>query len=246
MGAAAARRARPTPATRARVRAILGRARARGERALSEHDSKRIIAAYGVPTTREALVGTAAEAVAAARRLGYPVAVKACAAGASHKSERGLVALGLGSDRQVRAAVARLAGRLGPGVPAAFLVQEMVRGVRELMIGMVRDPQFGPCVMFGLGGIFTEILGDVVVRVAPLGPRDARDMLRGIRAHRVLDAVRGLPAADTGLLCRSLAAIGRLGLDHPEIAEIDVNPLIVAGARPVAVDALVVLAEPAP
>ena len=113
------------------------------------------------------------------------------------------------------------------------------------MIGMLRDPQFGPCVMFGLGGVLTEILRDVVFRVAPLAERDARAMLRRIRAHRILDAVRGMPPVDTVSLCRSLMALGRIGLEHPEIAAIDVNPLIVRGATPVAVDALVVL-SPAP
>lgn len=235
----------PRPQTaRTAVHAIIRAARSRGERALSEHDSKRIVAAYGVPATREAVVRTAAEAVRAARRLGYPVALKACAAGEAHKTERGLVALGLDDDRAVRMALGGLQERVGPGVAGAFLVQEMIRGSRELMMGMTRDPRFGPCVMFGLGGIFAEILDDAVVRIAPLGARDALAMLRGIRAHRMLGAVRGLPAADAPLLARSLVGLGRLGLDHPEITEIDVNPLIVQGTRPVAVDALVVLSDP--
>ena len=220
---------------------LIRRARERGERALSEHDSTRVIAAYGVPTARAALVRTASEAATAARRIGYPVALKACAAGASHKTERGLVAVGLGRERDVRGAFAALGARAGAGYAGAFLVQEMVAGRRELTIGMLRDPQFGPCVMFGLGGVFTEILKDVVFRVAPLAERDARAMLRRIRAHRILDAVRGMPPVDTASLCRSLMALGRIGLEHPEIAAIDVNPLIVRGRTPVAVDALVVL-----
>ncbi|OGL01366.1 MAG: hypothetical protein A3I14_03040 [Candidatus Rokubacteria bacterium RIFCSPLOWO2_02_FULL_73_56] len=225
----------------ARAETIIRRARERRERALSEHESKRVLAAYGVPTTREVLVRTATQAAAAARRLGYPVALKACAAGESHKTEQGLVALGLGGERELRRAFAALGARAGAGYAGAYLVEEMVRGDRELMIGMVRDPQFGPCVMFGLGGVFTEILQDVVFRVAPLGRRDALAMLRRIRAHRILDAVRGLPAVDTAALCRSLMAVGRIGLEHPEIVAIDVNPLIVRGRTPVAVDALVVL-----
>lgn len=223
---------------------MLTRARARGEGVLSEHDSARIVAAYGVPIARAALVRTATEALRAARRLGYPVVLKACAAGEAHKTERGLVALGLDSDRAVRTALAGLEERVGPGFAGTFLVQEMIRGGRELMIGMTRDRHFGPCVVFGLGGVFAEILDDAVVRVAPLGEGEALAMVRGIRARRVLDAVRGLPAVDARLLGRSLVGLGRLGVDHPEIAEIDVNPLIVQGARPVAVDALVVLSGP--
>jgi acetyl-CoA synthetase (ADP-forming) len=223
---------------------ILQRARAQGQRALSEHESKRILAAYGVPIAREALVRTASEARAAARRLGYPVVLKACAAGEAHKTEKGLVAVGLDGEHALRRAFATLVDRAGRRYQGDFLVQEMVKGSREVMIGMVRDPQFGPCVMFGLGGIFTEILKDVVFRVAPLTRNDALAMVRGIRAHRILDAVRGMPAVDLDLLCRSLIAVGQIGLDHPDIAEIDVNPLIVRGDRPVAVDALVVLASP--
>jgi acyl-CoA synthetase (NDP forming) len=222
-------------------RSILSSARRRGERALSEHDSKRILAAYGVPTPREALVTTATQACAAARRIGYPVVLKVCAAGESHKSDKGLVVLGLEDPRRVRQAFAALRARVGRGYAGAFLVQQMVRGSRELMIGMVRDAQFGPCVMFGLGGIFSEILEDVVFRVAPLSQQDAREMLRGIRAARLLDAVRGLEAVDVDALARMLIAVGRLGLEHPEIVEVDINPLVVERGRPVAVDALVVL-----
>lgn len=234
----------PLRAAKARVSAILDGARARGERALSEHDSTRIVAAYGVPVARGALVKTTPEAIGAARRLGYPVVLKACAAGEAHKTERGLVTVGLDGDRAVRMALAAMRERTGPDFAGGFLVQEMLRGSRELMIGMSRDRHFGPCVMFGLGGVFAEILDDAVVRVAPLAEREAQAMLRGIRAHRVLDAVRGLPAVDTRRLCRSLVGLGRLALDHPDIAEVDVNPLIVQGARPVAVDALVVLSSP--
>ncbi len=119
----------------------------------------------------------------------------------------------------------------------------MVSGAREIMIGMHRDPSFGPAVAFGLGGIFTEILQDVVFRVAPLRKRDARDMMRGIRAHKILGPVRGMPRVDQDLLATALMAVGQIALDHPEIAEIDINPLIVRGDRPVAVDGLIVLGD---
>ena len=124
---------------------------------------------------------------------------------------------------------------------AGFLVQEMVRGVRELVIGMTRDPQFGPAAMFGLGGIFTEVLDDISLRVAPLGNNDALEMMREIKAHKILGLIRGMEAVDLDLLSKSIVAVGNIGLRHKDIQEIDVNPLIVQGNRPVTVDALVVL-----
>jgi acetyl-CoA synthetase (ADP-forming) len=122
-----------------------------------------------------------------------------------------------------------------------ILVQEMIKGTRELVAGMTRDPQFGPCVMFGLGGVFTEILKDIAFRVAPLEKQDALDMTQEIKAHKILEAVRGMPAADLDLLCDILMKVGKIGMENDLIQEIDINPLILAGAKPVAVDALIVL-----
>jgi acetyl-CoA synthetase (ADP-forming) len=117
----------------------------------------------------------------------------------------------------------------------------MIKGTRELVVGMTRDPQFGPCVMFGLGGIFTEILKDIAFRVAPLEKRDALDMTQEIKAHKILGAVRGMPAADMDLLSDILVKVGEIGMENEFIQEIDINPLILSGAKPVAVDALIVL-----
>lgn len=228
-----------------RTQAIVRAARKKGQTVLTEHEAKRVLGAYGVPVVREALVRTRAEARAAAGRIGWPVVLKACSTREAHKTEKGLIAVGLASDRELRDAFATLERRAGPDYDGAWLVQEMVKGTREIMIGMVRDPQFGPSVCFGLGGIFTEILQDVVFRVAPLRKSDAQEMMRGIRAHRILSTVRGLKAVDADLLCHCLMAVGRIGLDHPEITAIDVNPLIVREATPVAVDALMVLADEA-
>ncbi len=227
----------------ANVAKIIQAARKSGHRTLSEYDSKRILAAYGVKVSRERLVATLAEARDAAKRIKYPVVLKACSADAAHKTERGLVAVGLGTQKELSDAFATIRKRAGRGYGGGYLVQEMVKGQREIMLGMIRDPQFGPSVMFGLGGIFTEILQDVAFRVAPLKKRDAMAMMGEIRGHRILDAIRGMKAVDTDALAESIVALGRIGLDHPEISEIDINPLIVRGATPVAVDALVVLAE---
>jgi acetyl-CoA synthetase (ADP-forming) len=120
----------------------------------------------------------------------------------------------------------------------------MVKGARELIVGLTRDPQFGPCVMFGLGGIMTEILKDVAFRVAPLEDYDAADMLEEIKAKKILDPFRGEEKANREVLKKTLKAIGQIGLDFPEVAEIDINPLIIRrDGNPVAVDALVTLAS---
>ncbi len=223
------------------VDALLDAARSRGARTLSEYDSKLVLAAYGVPVTREIPVNGLGEARTAARTLGRPVVLKACGADAAHKTEQGLVALDLGTDKALAEAFRSIKARAGPAFSGGFLVQEMVKGEREFAIGMIRDRQFGPSVMFGLGGIFTEVLQDVVFRVAPVRKRDALDMLGSIRARKLLDAIRGMPAVDCNALARSIVALGRIGLDHPGIEQIDVNPMIARGADPVAVDALIVL-----
>lgn len=209
------------------------------ERALDEHEAKRLLAEYGVPVVTEALAVNAAAAVAAAERIGYPVALKGCGAAFAHKTELGLVHLSLGDAAAVRAAATQVLGAMrGEG---ALLVQQMVRGTREFLVGMSRDAQFGPVVTFGLGGIFAEALADVAVRLCPLARADAEAMLGEIRARSLLGAVRGLPAVNREALLRALLGVSRLALARPDIEAIDINPLVVAGAEPVAVDALVVL-----
>jgi succinyl-CoA synthetase beta subunit len=222
------------------AREILEGAAAQGHHTLSEHDAKRLLAGYGVPITREVIVACREEVVPAAAQIGYPLVMKACSAAIAHKTEQGLVRLDLRSDAEALHAFDEISAAMA-GLPGAVLVQEMVRGDRELAIGLVRDDDFGPCVMFGLGGIFTEILEDAVFRRAPLEEADALALMEEIRGCRILDAVRGLPAADRGALAGILIRIGRLGLDHDGIQEIDLNPVILAGSRPVVVDALIVL-----
>ena len=211
-------------------------------RTLSEHDSKRLLASYGVPTVAEALAADADAAVARAREIGFPVAVKLCSAAIAHKTERNLVRLGLADEDAVRAAGADLLGRRGKGEEdAALLVQRMVSGRRELIAGLVRDRQFGPCVMLGLGGVLAEALEDVVFRVAPLERIDAFEMMDDLRTARVLGPFRGEPAVDRELLANVLCGLGKLGLERDDVASVDVNPLIVSGSSIVAVDALVEL-----
>lgn len=225
---------------RAGAAQILQAARAAGRRVLTEYEAKGVLAAYGIPVTREVLVTSREEVPAAAAAVGYPLAIKACSAEIAHKTERGLVRLDVRREEEALRAFDEIAAGMA-GAPGGVLVQEMVAGRRELAAGLVRDPDFGPCVMFGLGGIFTEILHDVAFRKAPLDEADALDLLRDIEGRRVLEGVRGLPPADRGQLAGLLIALGRIGLDHPAIEEIDVNPIILAGSLPVAADALIVL-----
>jgi len=219
---------------------ILQEAASRGQRALAEHQAKQVLAEYGFAVTREILVTAREEVGPAAAGIGYPVVLKASSPEIPHKTEQGLVRLGLHDEAAALEAYdaisAALAGRAG-----GVLVQEMITGGRELALGLVRDPDFGPCVMFGLGGILTEALGDAVFRRAPLEAGEAHDMMEEIRGRRILDAGRGMPAADRGSLANMLIALGRIGLDHYAVAEIDLNPVILAGSRPVVADALIVL-----
>jgi acetyl-CoA synthetase (ADP-forming) len=221
---------------------ILERAKKRGQKALSEYEGKRILASYSIPVVREILVDDLDAAKDAVAQIGYPVVIKICSPEVSHKTEKGLIEVDLRNAGDLERALERLQEEV-EGVDGQFLIQEMVKGSRELVIGMIRDPQFGPCVMFGLGGIFTEILRDVSFRVAPIEKRDAIEMMREIKAQKILDPIRGMEAVDLEVLSESLIALGKVGLEHEDIQEIDVNPMIVRGSQPVAVDALVVLRE---
>jgi succinyl-CoA synthetase beta subunit len=212
----------------------------RNHRTLSEFESARMLADFGIPTANGILAKNLEEVRKAAKEIGYPVVLKICSPVVSHKIENGLVAVDLRNEADLELAFHRISAS-SPAKGGGFLVQEMIKGWRELVIGMIRDPQFGPCVMFGLGGILTEILGDVTFRPVPLCEADANEMLREIKGKRILDAIRGMPAVDAGLLIQCLMAVGRIGLEREEIQAVDVNPLIVQGSRPVAVDALVVL-----
>lgn len=222
------------------MRDMINSALAAGHSTLSEYDSKRLLAEYGIPVANESLANDWEEIKAAAEKVGYPAVLKRCAPGLTHKSEDGLIATHLRDEAELERAFQSMREK-STGRDGAFLVQEMVYGVRELLLGMIRDPQFGPCVMFGLGGIFAEILNDVSFRVAPIDLQDAMEMMAEIKGCRILEAVRGLKKVDKELLGNCLISIGNIGLENDAVAEIDINPMIVRGRRPVAVDALVVL-----
>lgn len=212
----------------------------RGDKTLNEYESKRLLDAYSIPVTKEHVAASLEEAVAFAHEIGYPVVLKGSSRTLTHKTEHRLIELGIESDEALQTAYAALQER-GKGQLDGILVQQMIKGDRELVAGLIRDPQFGPCVMFGLGGIFTEVLKDVTFRVAPLEMRDALEMMDEIKAKKLLDEFRGKPAVNRDILARTLINLGKIGLEIDEVAEIDINPLIIHGDTPVAVDALVVL-----
>ena len=219
---------------------IIEEAVKRGDKTLSEHDSKLFLAEHGIPVTKEQVASSEDEAVKIAGDIGYPVVLKASGSEFAHKTEMNLIALDLRTEPEVREAFKRLTGNPDVAVKEV-LVQQMVKGDRELVVGLTRDPQFGPCVMFGLGGIFTEILEDVSFRVAPLSRWDAHDMMEDIRAKKILESLRGKPAVDREVLADILVAVGKIGLDYEAVKEIDINPLKILDGKPLAVDALVVL-----
>lgn len=216
-------------------------------RTLSEAESKRLLSEHGVPVASERVVTSVADAVAAADAVGYPVVAKLNGDGIAHKTERGLVRLNLNDASAVQQAAADLLAAATPeDGHVSLLVAPMVRGHRELIAGVLRDPQFGPTVMLGVGGIFAEAIADVVFRPAPVDAVTAEEMIAELATQRLLDEFRGEAAVDRAALVDVLIGLGRLAAERPDLASVDVNPLIIsADGRPVAVDALVELADPA-
>ncbi len=212
---------------------------------LSEAASKSLLRAAGVPLADERRVGTPAEASTAAAQLGFPVVVKLNGEAIAHKTERGLVKLRLADRGAVEAAAAELLGKATPDDGAVdLLVAPMVAGNRELIAGVVRDPQFGPNVMLGVGGILAEAVADVVFRPVPISEVDAHEMIDGLVTQRLLAPFRGEAAVDRDALAAVLLGLSALVASRPDIVSIDVNPLIVTGeGRPVAVDALVEVSD---
>ncbi len=207
---------------------------------LSEKESRDFLEGYGIPVVGARVAATEEEAAGAAEELGYPVVLKGMGKSLVHKTEMGLVHLNLGNGDAVRKAASEVRKAAGDALEA-FLVQPLVTGKREFVAGLFRDRQFGPVVMFGLGGIFTEALSDVVFRLAPLSEGDMEEMLSGIRSKKLLSAFRGEKAANREALKAVLSGLSKLAVEHPDVAEVDINPLIVDREGGVtAVDALVV------
>ena len=214
---------------------------------LNEFEGASLLRQSGIPVIDGILAHTDAEAAEAAGRLGFPVALKICSEAVPHKTERGGVSLNIKDTAALERAVREMKKRF-PDIPFALLVQKMARPGTELILGCRRDPVFGPIVLAGIGGIFTEIFRDSVIELAPVDEEDAPAMLRRLKGVALLDGYRSREPLDVAAIAKSLSALSRLIADRPDIAEIDINPFIAYPQGAVAVDALVRLdgASPAP
>ena len=228
------------------VAEVIDKARSQGRAVLSEIESKQVLEEAGIPVARARLASTAKEAAQAAESLGFPVVLKIVSPDVTHKSDVGGVKLGLSSATDVEAAFGEIVSSVKQRQPDARIegvaVQKMAAQGTEVIVGMSKDPQFGPVLMFGLGGVFVEVLKDVAFRIVPLEPRDARQMVREIKGFPVLEGVRGQEPADLEALEKLLLGVSEFVEAHPEVEELDLNPVFAYRDGALAVDARMVVA----
>jgi acetyl-CoA synthetase (ADP-forming) len=225
---------------------VIEAARSEGRTVLTEVESKQVLLEAGIPVVPSRLARDAGEAVAAAAEAGYPVVLKIVSPDIPHKSDVGGVRVGLASAAEVEAAFAEIVAAAQKARPEARIhgvaVQRMAPVGAEVIVGLTKDPQFGPVIMFGLGGVFVEVLKDVAFRIVPLEPRDAAEMVREIKGYPVLEGVRGRPPADVAAIESLILGVSEFAEAHPEVAELDLNPVFVYPEGAVAVDARIVVA----
>lgn len=214
-----------------------------GPRVWDEYDSKKLLAKWDVPVAPEQIVKNVGEAVSFAARVGYPIVLKGLSEGQVHKTEKGLVRLNLSRPEDVKAAFTLLEKTV-TGTNGRILAQHQVDSDYELIVGFVRDAQFGPILMFGLGGIFSELQKDVSFTLAPLDAPTAVELMGRIRGRGLLNGFRGTAPLDKKKMARLLVRVGEMGAEIPEIDQIDLNPVIVNRGAPVVVDATVILSQP--
>lgn len=225
----------------------VARARAAKRTLLSEVESKAALAEAGVRVTAARLARSREEAAELAEAAGFPAALKVVSADVPHKSDVGGVRLGLADRADVLAAHDAIMAAVAAARPDAAIegvaVQAMAPPGVEVIVGVTADPQFGPVVMFGLGGVMVEVMGDVAFRLAPLGEGDARDMIDEIKGRPALDGARGRPPADVDALAETLERVSAFVAAHPEVRELDLNPVIASPQGAVAADARIVLTD---
>ncbi len=230
-----------------RVSEILQRAYAEGRDFLFEHEAKELCRLYDLPVTKGRVVRSEEEAVKAAEEMGFPVVLKIVSPQILHKSDVGGVVLNVKDAQGVREAYERILNNVKKRRPDAEIegiyVQEMAPSSTEVIVGATKDPTFGPTIMFGLGGIFVEILKDVSFRLIPITRDDAVEMIHEIRSYKILEGARGMPKADEGALVDILLNTSRMVSDCPEIKELDMNPILVYERGAKIVDARVILEE---
>ena len=225
---------------------IIAAARAEGRELLNEVEAKTLMHEAAVPVVRTILAASAEEAKSIADELGYPVALKVVSPDITHKSDVGGVVLDLADAAAVEAAFASIVENSKCAVPDAVIegvaVQNMAPAGTEIIVGMTTDPQFGPVVMFGLGGVMVEVIKDVTFRVLPLTERDVRQMVDDIKGRSILDGVRGAPPADVAAIADALLKVAGFVTANPEVRELDLNPMLVHDKGAIAVDARIVVA----
>ncbi len=231
---------------RERAARLLREARAEGRDRLKEHEALSLLEAYGIPVVGHRLARTREEVLEAAEACGYPVVLKAVAPGVVHKTDVGGVRVDLRTPEEVEEAYREIHEALAEADLEAegILVEAFASGGREIIIGMSTDPQFGPVLMFGLGGIYVEAIGDVAFRLAPVSEIDAREMVGSIRSSRLLEGIRGEEGVDREALVEVIQRVSQLVADHPEVAELDINPLLAFPDGALAVDGRVSLQAP--
>ena len=226
---------------------IIDKARSEGRTILTEIESKELIKQAGISVSETKLATSGEEASSLSRQLGFPVVLKVASADIVHKSDAGGVKLGLRTSKQVGKAYDDILGAIRQKYPQAAIqgvsVQKMARPGVEVIIGMSKDAQFGPVLMFGLGGILVEVLKDVSFRIVPLARRDAAEMIREIKGYPLLEGYRGQEPVDVSNLEEMLLKVSEFVEKHPEIKELDLNPIFAYGRGAVAVDARVILEE---
>jgi acetate---CoA ligase (ADP-forming) subunit beta len=227
------------------VAEVIDNARSQGRTLLTEIESKQILHEAGIPVALAVLAKDAEEAAKAAEKAGYPVVLKIVSPDVAHKSDVGGVRLGLESKEDVEEAFAEIMDAVNAAQPDVKIegvaVQKMAPAGTEVIVGMSKDPQFGPVLMFGLGGILVEVLKDVAFRIVPLEAKDARDMVREIKGFPVLEGVRGQPPADVAALESLIIKVSEFIEAHPEIEELDLNPVFAYPDSVLAVDARIVV-----
>jgi len=230
------------------VSGVFGKMRQSKRLQLGEEEARQVISAYGFRIPKSILAVSESEAVEAAKEIGYPVVMKISSPDILHKSDLGGVRVGIKTDAEARTCfcdITQKARRLMPDAEIkGVLVQQMITGGKEVILGMSRDPQFGPLLMFGLGGIYIEILKDVSFRIAPIGPAEAEEMIREIRSFPLLKGARGEKPVDINTVVNDILRLSQLVTDFPEIIEMDINPLIVfpEGGGTMALDARIAIA----
>jgi acyl-CoA synthetase (NDP forming) len=227
------------------VQSIIGEVRRASRTLLTEVESKALLSEIRIPTVETKLVGSKEEAIAISKKLGFPVALKIVSPEITHKSDVGGVKLGLKTSKQVKEAYDEIIRSVRERYPKAIIdgvsVQKMARPGTEVIIGMTKDAQFGPVLMFGLGGILVELLKDVSFRIVPLEREDAREMLREIKGYPLLEGYRGSEPVDVSILEEILLKVSAFVDNHPEIKELDLNPIFAYKDGALAVDARVIL-----